>query len=210
MSKKRIRPYTPQRAAAAAARYHRDIEASRGRYRKVAEKHRRSRGQLTMAEYRAKVSAEAMARKAVRQAQIAERREQKRRETLARQSATAAERKARQREQQKRWREANPGKSAALQRAWKDRNREKVRTGKRARKSAKRITLVRELTKLQRGRCAYCREKLGDSFHVDHVMPLKLGGPDKRSNLQLACEPCNLTKNAQHPIDFARSTGRLL
>lgn len=113
-------------------------------------------------------------------------------------------------EQSRKWREANPGKSAALQRAWRQNNRDRVRAAKRARKSTKRITLVRELTQLQRGRCAYCRAKLGDEFHVDHVMPLKLGGPDRRSNLQLACEPCNLTKSAQDPIDFARSTGRLL
>lgn len=165
---------------------------------------------MTMAEYRDHVAAGAAARKADRQAEIAARRKQKRRETLARQSATKAERKARQSERQRIWREANREKARALQKAWRDRNQDKCRADKRARKVAKRITLVRELTKLQRGRCAYCPAKLDGGFHVDHIMPLKLGGPDKRSNLQLACEPCNLTKSAQHPIDFARSTGRLL
>lgn len=113
-------------------------------------------------------------------------------------------------EQSRKWREANPGKSATLQRAWRGKNREKVRANKRSRKAAKRITLVRELTKLQRGRCAYCRTRLADEFHVDHVMPLKRGGPDRRSNLQLTCVPCNLAKSAQHPIAFAQSKGMLL
>lgn len=113
-------------------------------------------------------------------------------------------------EQSRKWREANPGKSAALQRAWRGKNREKVRAAKRGRKTAKRVTLVRELMKLQNGRCAYCRIKLGSEFHVDHAMPLKLGGPDRRSNLQLTCIPCNLSKSAQHPITFARSKGMLL
>lgn len=113
-------------------------------------------------------------------------------------------------ERSRKWREDNPGKSAALQRVWRQQNRERVRASKRARKTAKRITLVRELTKLQRGRCAYCRIRLSDEMHVDHVTPLKRGGPDRRSNLQLTCESCNLTKSAQDPIDFARSTGRLL
>lgn len=113
-------------------------------------------------------------------------------------------------EQSRKWRAANPGKSAALQKVWRDGNQEKRRASKRARKAAKRVTLVRELTKLQRGRCAYCRATLGNDFHVDHVMPLKLGGADHRSNLQLACESCNLTKSAQHPVDFAQSLGRLI
>lgn len=113
-------------------------------------------------------------------------------------------------ETSKAWRAANPGKSAILQKAWKDKNPEKVRALKRARKVAKRAMIKRDLMKLQRGRCAYCREKLGVDTHVDHVMPLKRGGPDKRSNLQLTCAPCNLTKNARHPITFAQSLGMLL
>jgi 5-methylcytosine-specific restriction endonuclease McrA len=210
MSKKRIYVHTPQRAAAAATRYHRDIEVSRARSRDAAEKHRRQRGQMTMAEYRAKMAKDAAERKKSHQADIEARRAQKRRDTLARQAALKAERTARQREQQRLWRGANRDKARALQKAWRDRNREKRRNDKRARSTAKRATLVRDLTKLQRGRCAYCRVKLGTTFHVDHIMPLKLGGADRRSNLQLACETCNLTKNAQHPVAFAQSLGLLL
>lgn len=113
-------------------------------------------------------------------------------------------------EQSKKWREANPEKSKTLQKAWRDRNPEKRRKDKRARKTAKRVTLVRELTRLQRGRCAYCRVKLDGDLQVDHVMPLKRGGPDKRPNLQLACVDCNSAKAARDPIEFAQSTGRLL
>lgn len=112
--------------------------------------------------------------------------------------------------QSRKWRADNPGKSAALQKAWREKNPEKRRSNKRARKAAKRITLVRELTKLQRGRCAYCRVRLGDQFHVDHVTPLKRGGPDHRANLQLACVGCNQSKGARDPVEFAQSKGLLL
>lgn len=46
--------------------------------------------------------------------------------------------------------------------------------------------------------------------HVDHVMPLALGGDNTRSNIQILCAPCNLSKNAAHPVDYARSLGKLL
>lgn len=113
-------------------------------------------------------------------------------------------------ERGRKWREANRDKCMALQKAWRDRNQDRRRADKRVRKAAKRITLVRELTRLQRGRCAYCRVRLGNEFHVDHVMPLKRGGPDRRSNLQLACVDCNQSKAARDPVEFARSIGRLL
>lgn len=186
------------------------ISIRRLRGRIAAERQRRRAGELTIVEYRAKIAADAAARKAARQAEIAERRASKRHNTLARQAATKDARAARQREKSKAWREANRDRFLELQKEWRERNIEKRRAAKRSRKTAKRVTLVRELTKLQRGRCAYCCVKLGSDFHVDHIMPLKLGGPDERSNLQLACGPCNLSKSAKHPVAYAQSLGRLI
>jgi 5-methylcytosine-specific restriction endonuclease McrA len=116
----------------------------------------------------------------------------------------------RHREKSKAWRAANPGRMAELLRDWKERNRDKVRTAKRSRKIIKRAALIEDLTHLQRGRCAYCRCKLGADLHIDHVMPLALGGPNERSNLQLACASCNMAKSATHPVEHARSLGRLI
>lgn len=159
-----------------------------------------------MVEYLEKRASAKAARLAAR---AAERIERERLREIAREAKRIATLE-RSRQGARVWRLANPGKSAILQKAWREKNRDKVRANKRARKASKRATVIRDLMKLQRGRCAYCREKLTADAHVDHVMPLKLDGPDKRSNLQLACAPCNLSKSARHPIEFAQSLGRLL
>lgn len=67
-----------------------------------------------------------------------------------------------------------------------------------------------DIIKSQRGRCAYCRKKLGDKYHVDHIVALARGGTNDRRNLQAACPKCNLSKAARDPIDHARSLGKLL
>lgn len=204
---KRIREYTPERAAAAAARYRRDIEASRARHRAANERARRKRGDLTMAEYRAKLSARSAARRAQKQSERAEAAEIRRMARTSRPKPLVTER---QRQQQKAWREANRDRVRELIGAWRLRNPGKRREDRKSRKIRKRHETIKVLMKLQRGRCAVCREKLGADLHIDHIMPKKLGGSNARSNLQLTCPPCNLTKHAQHPIDHARSLGRLL
>lgn len=62
----------------------------------------------------------------------------------------------------------------------------------------------------QKGKCAYCRQKLGKSYHADHIIPLALGGNGGRKNFQLTCAPCNLQKGPKHPLDFARRRGLLV
>ncbi len=58
----------------------------------------------------------------------------------------------------------------------------------------------------QHGRCFWCKAKVGDAYHVDHVVPLALGGSNGPENIVIACAACNLHKSARHPMDFA---GRL-
>ena len=59
----------------------------------------------------------------------------------------------------------------------------------------------------QKGLCYWCLAKVGDTYHVDHVMPVILGGSNGPENLVIACPACNCSKSAQHPMDFC---GRLL
>jgi 5-methylcytosine-specific restriction endonuclease McrA len=69
---------------------------------------------------------------------------------------------------------------------------------------------VARLRELQRNRCALCAKSLASGFHVDHVIPLALGGEHSRLNVQLLCPTCNVRKNAKHPIRFAQENGKLL
>lgn len=63
----------------------------------------------------------------------------------------------------------------------------------------------------QAGKCACCRKRLrtGDT-HLDHVIPLALGGLHEDVNLQLLCQACNLSKGARHPNEFMQTRGFLL
>ena len=54
----------------------------------------------------------------------------------------------------------------------------------------------------QKGKCFYCHKKVGDKYHVDHVVPLTLGGSNGPENLVVSCPKCNKTKGAKHPMDF--------
>ena len=71
--------------------------------------------------------------------------------------------------------------------------------------------LSAKLFKLQRGKCACgCKQPLGDDYHMDHIMPLALGGTNTDDNIQLLRATCNMKKNAKHPVDFMRERGLLL
>ena len=75
---------------------------------------------------------------------------------------------------------------------------------------------VKRLWANQKGKCYYCGSKLeekGDAqqrFHVDHFVPLYLGGSNYPANLVLACPPCNNTKSGVPPEEYLLSVGRLL
>lgn len=70
--------------------------------------------------------------------------------------------------------------------------------------------LAKKLFKLQRGKCACCGKSLGADYHLDHIMPIALGGSNTDDNIQLLRATCNLKKSAKHPIDFMQSRGFLL
>lgn len=70
--------------------------------------------------------------------------------------------------------------------------------------------IAERLRKLQKGKCACCKKPLGEDYHLDHIMPLALGGANEDWNIQLLRGECNLRKRAKHPVDFMRQRGFLL
>jgi 5-methylcytosine-specific restriction endonuclease McrA len=58
---------------------------------------------------------------------------------------------------------------------------------------------IEELRIRQANCCAYCGIDLLDRGHIDHIMPLSLGGPNSIDNIQITCASCNCTKGAMHP-----------
>lgn len=70
---------------------------------------------------------------------------------------------------------------------------------------------IRELMRLQKGRCVNCMKKIrGKKYHADHIIPIARGGSNWKYNIQILCPKCNLTKSAKDPIEWAQQNGRLL
>lgn len=69
---------------------------------------------------------------------------------------------------------------------------------------------LQEQLQRQRSRCYYCKVKLGDLYHVDHIVPLSKDGTNNIDNIVLACPPCNLHKSAKLLHEWNGSGGRLL
>ena len=117
-------------------------------------------------------------------------------------------------------RNSNPVSAAAriaVMAAWHRRNpdaRSLYESRRRARKANSSGTHsaddVRVIFELQRGKCACCHVGIEDSYHVDHIIPLALGGSNGKENIQLLCPTCNMKKYKKHPVDFMQSMVMLL
>lgn len=111
-------------------------------------------------------------------------------------------------------RQVESGKARARSKAYRDANPERVREWSQKRKDRKTGRLpkgtVAALFSKQRGQCVYCKTALNGRYHVDHIMPLLLGGAHEPTNVQLLCPTCNVRKWAMHPVDFAQTRGMLL
>lgn len=71
---------------------------------------------------------------------------------------------------------------------------------------------IDDLYLIQKGLCAEpsCRCRLRGKYHIDHIIPIDLGGTGWIANLQLLCPPCNQRKSNKDPITWAQENGRLL
>ena len=61
----------------------------------------------------------------------------------------------------------------------------------------------------QKGKCYYCHARVGDTYHVDHVVPLARGGSNWPENLVISCPTCNMQKRDKLPHEWVQG-GRLL
>jgi 5-methylcytosine-specific restriction endonuclease McrA len=111
----------------------------------------------------------------------------------------------------------NPEKVRAAKRAWSQANPDAVKSKTRNRRARKKAIGgthtaedIQDIHRLQKGKCAICRKKLGEKYDVDHVVPIAKGGSNARSNLQLTHPLCNQRKNRKDPLDHMRSLGFLL
>lgn len=55
-----------------------------------------------------------------------------------------------------------------------------------------------EMLQEQCGLCAYCGVDLEYNFHLDHIIPLCVGGSNLRENLCLACAKCNMAAGKRY------------
>lgn len=57
------------------------------------------------------------------------------------------------------------------------------------------------------GICQWCHTSIvGQSFEVDHIIPLYRGGGNIADNIAVACPTCNRSKSDKHPARFAQET----
>lgn len=106
------------------------------------------------------------------------------------------------------------GASAESLRRYRAKNPERVREWSHQRRGKKVSRLpwgtTQKLGAAQRWKCAICRVCVKKAYHLDHIMPLKLGGAHEPANLQLLCPACNVRKNAKHPVDYMQERGFLI
>jgi len=122
---------------------------------------------------------------------------------------TLEEKRERNRRKHRQWRESNP----EGYRLYRKINRKKQKLKRRGIGGSFSGEDIKRIFKAQKGRCAYfktCGRRLEESYHVDHIMPICLGGSNEASNIQLTCPICNWAKSGDHPVDFAQRLGLLI
>lgn len=102
----------------------------------------------------------------------------------------------------KRWDKANP----LAKRVYTNRRRSRLRAAEGKHTAVE----LKALMVRQRGKCACCEGSLKPGYDVDHIVPLAKGGSNYITNIQLLCPPCNRSKGAKDPLEWAQANGRLL
>lgn len=102
--------------------------------------------------------------------------------------------------------ERNRERKLAVNTAWREKNRERVRANARRRDALKARTAIgpvdyRAILAASGGLCGICGGVVDASnpkaYHYDHIVPLARGGAHVQSNIQLAHAKCNMRKWAK-------------
>ena len=122
------------------------------------------------------------------------------------------------------WRKKNPQLNREIRSRWYYKHRElakmlsrtwycnnplkvaAIRHSRRAQKSKSESFTHRQIETMlvnQMNKCVYCCSDL-TRYHIDHIVPLKLGGGNNIENIQILCPRCNLRKGAKHPDLFRK------
>ncbi len=146
-----------------------------------------------------------------------ERRERDLQASLAKEAAYRAANRDKESAKAKRWYDANRDRALEISKSWKKRCGKPFAAAYGAQRRARKIAGgsytaadVAEIGKLQRWKCHWCFVPVKSRYHVDHIIPLALGGSNAKGNICISCAPCNLKKHAKHPIAWAQENGRLL
>jgi len=115
------------------------------------------------------------------------------------------------RERERAYAEAHAEEKAERVRQWRKENPEKARALSRNRKAIRRAAEgsftqsdIEAIRAAQGNRCYLCGKSLKRGYHIDHFIPIKLGGTNDPGNLRLACPKCNMSKSAKHPFELGR------
>lgn len=118
---------------------------------------------------------------------------------------------------QKEWYQKNKEKVKSYSYDWRLKNPEKNKKSRRISESKRRAVegnfnknQLDELFKKQKYKCFNCLKSVRKKYHIDHIIPLYLGGTNWIENIQILCPKCNLSKGKDHPIDWAQKNGKLL
>lgn len=148
--------------------------------------------EIVRARDRARYARESARRKAASRACYAEKGSEIRAQENARYHANPEPNKAAARK----WREKNPEKYQAVQRAHQARRRQAVRDGDFTGQDW--LDLLEEFDSA----CAYCQAR-GIKLEVEHMTPLSRGGRHTKGNIVPACETCNDRKYTRTLFEFA-------
>lgn len=121
-------------------------------------------------------------------------------------------------ERNRKWAESNPDKVRSSNKKWYQNNIERKLASCHKRRAlilkSKGTYVVGDIETMmikQGNKCVYCHIDLSmnnrNSYHIDHILPLVLGGSNFPTNLQLLCPKCNVAKGAKHPDEYERVIG---
>ena len=81
------------------------------------------------------------------------------------------------------------------------------------RRSAGKLTgaEIIELKDSYNNKCYWCNSEIeNNKLHLDHYIPISLGGKSNKENIVVSCSKCNQSKGASNPLDYANKIGKLL